>query len=345
MSATMARQGNTTTKTTVDNGANLDAVIAATQTRRRTLVEGAATVLGVLPNQVIPLLRNVWTVSKGQESLTDSEMFAGISMIARYELDPIAREIYVTRSKDGRLMTVIGVDGWIKILDRTDHYDGMIQTFHETAEGVVDWIETAIYSTKRKHPAVYRAYMVEYLRVAGFTAGKLPVHMLGIFSLRHAARRFTPLSGFIVTEEEAVYLSGSTDAEAGRKKPTQLDDLTERLAEKEQPQKRPASVQEIPESGPDPSPVSNPATADEPPDDLPDSSYESDRSKYLAELKAADSITKARAVREKWFGENSIVEWSQEDAVWGMTAEMEREDELRAARGPRSRTDAHHATE
>lgn len=333
MSATTASQAtHATTKPHVD--ANLDAVIAATQTRRRTLVEGAATVLGVMPNQVIPLLRNVWTVSKGQEQLTDSEMFSGISMIARYELDPIAREIYVTRSKDGRLMTVIGVDGWIKILDRTDHYDGMVQTFHENADGVVDWIETAIYSTKRKHPAVYRAYMVEYLRVAGFTAGKLPVHMLGIFSLRHAARRFTPLSGFIVTEEEAVYLSG-TDADAGRKKPTQLDDLTDRLTEAEQPRKRTAA-QESQESAPEPSPASNPASADEPPDDLPESSYESDRSKYLAELKAADSITKARSVREKWFGENSIVEWSAEDDAWAIQQLEARETEIRAERGPRS---------
>jgi len=39
--------------------------------------------------------------------------------------------------------------------------------------------------------------------MGGFVAGKMPSHMLRLFSLRHAARLFTPLGASVVTEEEA----------------------------------------------------------------------------------------------------------------------------------------------
>jgi len=182
----------------------LDRTLEATS-KRRSLTATAAAVLGVAPEKLCGLLRNVWQTSKGSPPLTDQEMFQGISMIARYELDPIAREVYVTRTSKG-LVTIIGLDGWIKILDRTDHYNGFTVEIHEDDKGVVQWVETAIHSTKREHPAVYRAYAAEYRKVAGVVANSLPVHMLRIFSLRHAARLFVPLSGQVMTEEEAAYM-------------------------------------------------------------------------------------------------------------------------------------------
>lgn len=163
----------------------------------------AATLLGVPAAQVCKHLRNVWTVSNGKEPLTDQEMFQGISMIARYELDPIAREITVTRDGKGRLLTIIRIDGWIKILDRTDHYDGMDVEEHFGDDKKIEWIETRIFSSKRTHPTVYRAHQSDYRNVAGPVAGSMPIHMLRLFSLRHAARLFTPLGGNVVTEEEA----------------------------------------------------------------------------------------------------------------------------------------------
>jgi len=172
----------------------------------------AAHTLGVAPERMFDLLNNVWSVSKGRPPLTRHEMFQGVSMIARYRLDPIAREIYVTRDNKDRLITVIGIDGWVKILDRTEHYDGFEQDLEfaedpksPTGQKLVA-VTTTIYSKQRSHPVTYKAYAWEYANLAGFMHDKIPWHMLRLFSLRHAARLFVPLGANVVTEEEATWM-------------------------------------------------------------------------------------------------------------------------------------------
>lgn len=185
----------------------LDTVIAATA-KRQGIVDGAAAMLGVEPKKLCNLLRNVWHTSQGQPPLTDAEMFIGLSMIARYELDPVAKEVYVTRGKKG-LMTIVGIDGWVKILHRTSYFNGFTQEKKYDGGKVVS-ITTMIYSKTHDYPFPYEALMKEYMRVAGDVANILPVHMLGIFSLRHAARLFVPLSG-ICMEEEARFAEGRSE--------------------------------------------------------------------------------------------------------------------------------------
>lgn len=204
--------------------------------KRQSITASAAAVLGVEPSKLCGLLRNVWRTSKGQEPLTDQEMFQGISLIARYELDPIAKEIYVTRTSKG-LVTIIGIDGWIKVLDRTDHYDGFDVELHSDENGKIDYVDTKIFSKKRAHPTTYRAYASEYSKVSGFVAGQMPTHMLRIFGLRHAARLFTPIGGNVMTEEEALYMQQHAPDDSFTKPITDTTaELTERIASGESPE-------------------------------------------------------------------------------------------------------------
>lgn len=196
--------------------ADLDAVLDETTRRRKSVTRDAADYLGVPANKVCGLLRAVWGsgVSKGQEPLTDQELFQGMSLIARYHLDPITREVYVSRDKRGRLMVIVGVDGWVKILDRTPDYDGLTQEleFDSTGKTLVA-VTTTIYSTKRTHPTCYKAFAQEYQRVSGFVAQSMPWHMLRIFSLRHAARLFTPVGANVMMEEEAEFIQRQQERE------------------------------------------------------------------------------------------------------------------------------------
>ena len=209
----------------------LDNAIAATE-RNATLTEQAAESMGVPMNSLLAILRGIWTTSKGEPDLTQAEMFIGIGIVAKYGLDPIAREIYVTKNK-GKMMTVIGIDGWIKILDRTDHYDGFDVDIHEDEGGRVDYVDVAIHSKVRSHPATYRAFANEYSKISGFMAGKIPTHMLRIFALRHAARLFVPLGGTVMTEEESRSIIDSKPATAAGDATQQvtMDDLLESTEE------------------------------------------------------------------------------------------------------------------
>jgi len=172
----------------------LDAAIQNTA-RSLSIRNTAAEFLGVAPDKLFKLLRVVWKPSKDQPELTDQELFSGISLIARYGLDPITKEVYVTRGTKG-LMTIIGIDGFIKILDRTEGYDGFDQElFWNPVTRELEWVETRIYSTRRSRPTVYRAFATEYSKISGLVAKQIPWHMLRLFSLRHATRLFTPIGG------------------------------------------------------------------------------------------------------------------------------------------------------
>lgn len=284
--ATQAPRGNGTA--TVERTA-LDTAIQETEKRKKTIIGEAASILMIPPGKVCDLLRNVWKVSNGQEPLRDEEMFAGLSLISRYQLDPIAREIYVTRDNKGRLLTIVSVDGWIKILDRTDHYDGFEQDIHED-KGRVAWIETRIFSSKRTHPAVYRAFAEEYAKIAGFMNDKIPIHMLGIFSLRHAARRFTPIGGHVVTEEEAAYMGAGVGQSEPSKPASKADQLADALTQ--QIQKSPAKM----EPTPDTHMVGGPP-------------YKELFRQYMVELNQCQTEAECRVTYDKWAGPDAPCEW------------------------------------
>jgi DNA-directed RNA polymerase subunit RPC12/RpoP len=228
----------------VTSAGTLDQALTETASRRQSIRATAAQFLGVPPNKVCDLLRNVWKTSKGQEPLSDAEMFMGMSMIARYGLDPIAREVFVTRTKGG-LATIIGIDGWIKVLDRTEGYDGMEVDLHFSDEAgrQCDYCDVRIFSKKRSHPASYRAYMHEYRKLSGFVADAVPLHMLRIFALRHAARLFTPIGGSVVTEEEARWMDAydRDDIPAAVAAPSRSAGLAAELARPAKPSTKPSA--------------------------------------------------------------------------------------------------------
>ena len=224
MTPNQQQQGQQGQTETQEQASDFDALLAKSP-KQQSIRNTAAQFLGVPPERVCDLLTNVWRTSKGQPELTPAEMFVGMSMIARFGLDPIAREVYVTRTSKG-LCTIIGIDGWIKVLDKTPGYDGFEQEIH-VKEGTeeIDWVETRIYSTTRSRPTCYKAFASEYRKVSGIVAQSLPSHMLRIFSLRHAARLFTPIGGAVVTEEEARWMDAyaETPSEERTRKNTLRD--------------------------------------------------------------------------------------------------------------------------
>lgn len=186
---------------------DLELTIEETERRSRSAT-GVADILaaryGVHPSSVWEMLRSVWTVSEGKPPLTVPEMFSGAQIAAVHRLNPFTREIYVSRDKRDRLMTIIGIDGWIRIVTKTDGYDGFEQDCVVDNKGNLISVETRIYSKHYSRPARYVAEMKEWLPKGGFMwdKGGLKNHMLKILSYRHAARYFSPISSSAVLPEE-----------------------------------------------------------------------------------------------------------------------------------------------
>src|SRR4029450_8700940 len=57
---------------------------------------------------------------------TTREQFAAFLLVAkRYNLDPITREIYAFPTRAGGIQPIVGVDGWLRIINDQPELDGI----------------------------------------------------------------------------------------------------------------------------------------------------------------------------------------------------------------------------
>ena len=98
---------------------------------------------------------------------TQADLDRLLLLAERLGLDPLNNEIYATEAaaesgKKSRIVYVVGVDGWSKIINSHPQFDGM--KFVESAPGEDElplYIECTIYRKDRKVATTIREYMYE----------------------------------------------------------------------------------------------------------------------------------------------------------------------------------------
>lgn len=112
------------------------------------------------PKRMLSTLKS--TCFKGDVS--DEQMVALLVVADQYGLNPFTREVYAFPDKGG-IVPVVGVDGWLRIINQHPAFDGMDYTDGPAGkDGLPEWIECAIYRRDRSHPVKVREYMVECKR-------------------------------------------------------------------------------------------------------------------------------------------------------------------------------------
>lgn len=106
------------------------------------------------PQELVGVLKA--TAFKGQVS--DAQMMALLVVANQYGLNPWTKEIYAFPDKNNGIVPVVGVDGWSRIINSHQQFDGM--EFIESD----DSIECVIYRKDRSHPIKVREYMAECKR-------------------------------------------------------------------------------------------------------------------------------------------------------------------------------------
>lgn len=126
---------------------------------------------------------------------TDEEFITMCMVANKYDLDPILKEIYAFPNKTGAVVPIVGVDGWIKIMNREPNFDGI-----EFDEGD-DYCKAIIYRKDRSHPTAATEWMDECNR--GTDPWKRwPKRMLRHKAMIQAARLAFGFAG-IYDEDEA----------------------------------------------------------------------------------------------------------------------------------------------
>lgn len=84
------------------------------------------------------------------------EEFMAMCMVANtYNLNPILKEIYAFPGKGGNVMPIVGVDGWIKLMNSNPAFDGI-----DFEEGE-DFCTATIYRKDRAHPIKATEWLAE----------------------------------------------------------------------------------------------------------------------------------------------------------------------------------------
>jgi phage recombination protein Bet len=89
----------------------------------------------------------------------------------QYKLNPWTKEIYAFPDKKNGIIPVVSVDGWARIINSHDSFDGMEFRFSENMVSMPgalspapEWTECLIYRKDRAHPTVIREYLDEVYR-------------------------------------------------------------------------------------------------------------------------------------------------------------------------------------
>ena len=131
------------------------------------------------------------------------EQFAAFLLVAKqYSLNPITREIYAFPAKGGGIQPIVGIDGWIRIINDHEAMNGMEfrDRFDDEDPKVPDAITCLIYRKDREHPTVVTEYMAECYRDTD-PWKKWPARMLRHKAAIQCARYAFGFSGIIDPDE------------------------------------------------------------------------------------------------------------------------------------------------
>jgi phage recombination protein Bet len=163
------------------------------------------------PAKLHSTLKN--TVFKGA---TDDELLALVVTANTYDLNPILKELYAFPKKGGGITPMVGVDGWVKIMNRQANLDGWeCDIFPKETNAKPTHATCTIWIKDRSHPVKVTEYYEECKRNTDPWNGS-PRRMLRHKAMIQAIRLAFGVSG-IHDEDEARDISGQVQLVSGAK--------------------------------------------------------------------------------------------------------------------------------
>lgn len=187
-----------------------------------SLVARVANRYGVDPEKMLNTMRMTCFRSKSKDKdkpappITNEQLMALLVVADQYKLNPWTREIYAF-PQDGGIVPIVGVDGWIRMINEHPAFDGMQftdgpllqaldpKTGEPTGVPVNEWIECVIHRKDRTHPTIVREYIIECRRPTG-PWNEMPRRMLRHKALMQCARIAFGFAG-IFDEDDATVIT------------------------------------------------------------------------------------------------------------------------------------------
>ncbi|MEF1309017.1 phage recombination protein Bet [Vibrio mytili] len=134
------------------------------------LIQRFAERFSVDPNKLFDTLKATAFKQRDGSAPTNEQMMALLVVADQYGLNPFTKEIFAFPDKQAGIIPVVGVDGWSRIINQHDQFDGMEFKTSETkvsldgAKECPEWMECIIYRRDRSHPVKITEYLDEVYR-------------------------------------------------------------------------------------------------------------------------------------------------------------------------------------
>lgn len=203
---------------------------AAARSRNTGLVATFAAKYGIEPEKMLSTLKATAFRQRGKNGgpppeVSNEQMFALLSVAKRYDLDPFVKEIYAFPTDAGGIVPMIGVDGWISVINRQPTLKGYSFEYSDDKDGEDEvWISCSVRRSDRDEPIVIREYLAECRRDTA-PWRDMPRRMLRHKALIQAVRVAFGFAGIYDEDEaERIYDATAIDGQSSevRGKPATL---------------------------------------------------------------------------------------------------------------------------
>jgi len=152
-------------------------------------------------------------------SASNEQVAAFLAVAHQYRLNPFTREVYAFPARSGGVQAVVSVDGWAKLINGHDDFDGMEFVDHLENSQVLS-VTCRMYRKSRAHPVEVTEYMAECKRETD-TWKHWPRRMLRHKAMIQCARYAFGFAGIVDPDEaeralevtiEEPNLAGQVDA-------------------------------------------------------------------------------------------------------------------------------------
>lgn len=166
---------------------------------------------GTSPEEIKDVISGMIVSAKAQHGAkaTDAELAVVAGVCATYSLNPLVKEAYAFIS-GGKLQVMIGIDGWLKIMNRHPDFDGVEFEYEWDGKKLLA-VTTKIYTKTRKHPTCVTEWMDECKNEKSDAWKKYEKRMLRNKSLGQCIRVAFGISEILDDDEADRIRSGERD--------------------------------------------------------------------------------------------------------------------------------------
>ena len=142
--------------------------LAKVEKKERSLIATMARENGVSAVDFLNTVKSM-LIKSAEREVSNEELMLFLMVANKYHLNPFTREIHAFISK-GKLIPIVGVDGWITLAQNQKSWNGMSMVDSEniikvgSSKDCPEWSEVTIYRKDMEHPIVIREWLDEVYR-------------------------------------------------------------------------------------------------------------------------------------------------------------------------------------